>query len=142
LYGANLSRANLSGANLYGADLSSANLSRADLSSANLSGANLSRANLYGANLYGANLSRADLSSANLSYPIYQAQLGQWNIHTNKEHIRIGCMYLTVTKWLQVTEEQSVEMGLRREHYVDYMAFIKWYSKKEVSKSLIQGDAK
>ena len=164
LYGANLSKATLSGAdlskaNLYGANLSGANLSGADLSKANLSGADLSRADLYEtylpkanlsetylyeANLSGADLSKADLSKADLSkatlsganlpYPIYQAFLGQYNVHTNKEYIRIGCKYLTVTKWVAVTQKQAEKMGMGKEHYSDYMDFIKWYSRKPISK--------
>ena len=102
-------RLNLQGTNLYSADLRSADLRSTDLRSANLEG-------------------------ANLSYPIYQASLGQYNIHTNKEYIRIGCKYLTVQEWLGTSEAVAVCMGLNKESYKDYMAFIKWYSTKPISK--------
>lgn len=143
---ANLYRTDLSEANLYGANLSRANLSRADLSGANLykaslygtdlSRVNLSGASLYGTSLSGANLSGADLSGTALSYPIYQAYLGQYYIHTNAEYIRIGCEYRTVQDWLQVTQEQAIVMGLDSGHYKNYMAFIKWYSLQPISKGI------
>jgi hypothetical protein len=158
LSGANLYEANLSGANLYEANLSRANLSRAILSGAILSEANLYGANLYGANLYGANLSGANLfrailyganlSEANLTeanltgailpYPIYQAYLGQFNITTSREYVRIGCHYKTVSEWLVVTKKQAVALGLKEEHYQDYMDFVKWYSRKPVSRGEVK----
>jgi hypothetical protein len=102
-----------------------------------LSVANLSWAYLSWADLSEANLSRAYLSEADLPYQIFQAFLGQYHICTNKEYIRIGCQYLTVSEWLKVTKDHAIKMGLNVGYYSDYMDFIRWYSKKPVSKGIL-----
>jgi uncharacterized protein YjbI with pentapeptide repeats len=114
-------RANLDGANLYGASLDGANLD-----GANLYGANLYRANLYGASLDGANLDGANLDGASCRHtkgliifygPDYQ-------ITATKDFVRIGCEVKTRAEWLAVTEDEACEMGLNRENFPLYRAFI------------------
>jgi len=124
---ADLSRADLFGVDLSGVDLSGADLSRADLSRANLSGANLSRADLFGVDLSGvdlsgADLSRADLSRADLSRAcgIISMQFFGFNIYVQKDNIKIGCEYMTVSNWRNVTVDEAVKMGIKKKHYESY----------------------
>ena len=114
---ADLSRADLFGVDLSGVDLSGADLSRADLSRANLSGANLSRANLSEANLSEADLFRANLFRAN---GIISMQFFGFNIYVQKDNVKIGCKYMTVSDWREVTVDEAVKMGIEKEHYESY----------------------
>ena len=122
LSGADLSEANLFKADLSGADLSGADLSGADLSGADLSGADLSEADLSEADLSGADLSGADLSEANLSGAngIISMQFFGFNIYVQKDKIKIGCKYMTVSDWRKVTVDEAVKMGIKKEHYESY----------------------
>ena len=119
---ANLFKADLSGADLSGANLSEANLFKADLSGADLSGADLSEADLSEADLSGADLSGADLSEANLSGAngIISMQFFGFNIYVQKDKIKIGCKYMTVSDWRKVTVDEAVKMGIKKEHYESY----------------------
>ena len=105
-----------------GADLSEANLYKANLSWADLSGANLSKANLYKANLSEANLSKADLSKADLSGAtgIILIIFSGFNIYVQKNNIKIGCEYLSINKWREVTINQAIKMGIKKERYTSY----------------------
>ena len=128
---------NLSKVDLYGADLSKTNLSetdfsRADLSETNLSGANLSGAHLYRAKLYGAdlsetNLSGTDLSGANLyrANGIISIQFFGFNIYIQKNNIKIGCKYMSITEWHKVTVDKAMKMGIKKEHYELYKILCK-----------------
>ena len=90
-----------------GADLSKANLSKADLSGANLSEANLSK----------ADLSKADLSGAT---GIILIIFSGFNIYVQKNNIKIGCEYLSINKWREVTINQAIKMGIKKERYTSY----------------------
>ena len=110
------------GADLSEANLYKANLSWADLSGANLSGANLSKADLSGANLSEANLFEADLSKADLSGAtgIILIIFSGFNIYVQKNNIKIGCEYLSINKWREVTINQAIKMGIKKERYTSY----------------------
>ena len=103
--------------NLSGADLSRADLSRADLSRADLFGVDLSGVDLSGADLSRADLSRADLSRA---CGIISMQFFGFNIYVQKDNIKIGCEYMTVSNWRNVTVDEAVKMGIKKKHYESY----------------------
>ena len=103
-------------ANLNGADLRGADLREAYLKGAYLNGANLREANLNGAYLHNITCSYA--KGLIVFYgPDYQ-------ITATHQFVKIGCKTKTRDEWLQVTESEACEMGLNRENFALYRAFI------------------
>ncbi len=103
--------ADLRYANLRYADLRSADLRYANLRSANLRYADLRSANLRYADLRYANLRSADLSYADLRYADLRIlQTDIWTCYIQKEHIRIGCKFFTVSEWGNFTDNEISKM--------------------------------
>ena len=126
----NLSDSNLSGSNLRGSNLSYSNLRGSDLrgsdlSDSNLSGSNLRDSNLRGSDLRGSNLRGSDLDP----FDIMQWNGGQFAVTSNGNYISIGCQTRTLRQWMLVSEDEAVGMGLRRELYPQYKAYIEMIAK-------------
>ena len=148
LQGANLRKADLQGANLQGANLREADLRKADLQGANLLEARLCKANLQEANLreaylQGARLCKANLQEANLREAnLQEACLCRANLAdikgkniltfsagkdfawTADQHIKIGCIYNTVSWWLENYKAVGKENGYTEEQIRLYGKFI------------------
>ena len=121
-----LSRSNLSGSNLSGSDLRGSDLSGSDLSGSNLSGSDLSRSDLSGSDLRGSNLSDCDLRDCDLSgsdlsgsdlrdcdlrdCDLRVLQTDIWTVYVQKDTIRIGCQYHSISDWGQFTDDQIANM--------------------------------
>ena len=116
LRGSNLSNCNLSGSDLRGSNLSrsdlrGSNLSNCNLSGSDLRGSNLSRSDLRGSDLRGSNLSRSDLRGSNLSgSDLRVLQTDIWTVYVQKDTIRIGCQYHSISDWGQFTDGQIANM--------------------------------
>ena len=92
-------------------DLSGSDLRGSNLSNCNLRGSNLSNCNLSGSDLRGSNLSRSDLRGSNLSgSDLRVLQTDIWTVYVQKDTIRIGCQYHSISDWGQFTDGQIANM--------------------------------
>ena len=87
----NLSNCDLRGSNLRGSDLSGSDLSDCDLSRSNLRDCDLSRSNLRDCDLR-----------------VLQTDI--WTVYVQKDAIRIGCQYHSISDWGQFTDGQIENM--------------------------------
>ncbi len=106
LRGSDLRGSNLSSSDLRDCDLSDCNLRGSDLSDCDLSDCNLRGSDLRGSNLSGSNLSGSDLSNCNLR--VLQTDI--WTVYVQKDTIRIGCQYHSISDWGQFTDGQIANM--------------------------------
>ena len=124
LRGSNLSGSNLSGSDLSGSDLRGSNLSGSDLRDCNLRGSNLSGSNLSGSDLSDCDLSDCDLSGSDLrdcdlrgsilrGSNLRVLQTDIWTVYVQKDTIRIGCQYHSISDWGQFTDGQIANMHRR-----------------------------
>ena len=87
-------------------DLSGSDLSGSDLSNCNLRGSDLSNYNLSGSNLSGSDLRDCDLRDCDLR--VLQTDI--WTVYVQKDTIRIGCQYHSISDWGQFTDGQIANM--------------------------------
>ena len=109
-----LSNCDLSGSDLSGSDLRDCYLSNCNLRGSNLSGSDLrdcylSDCDLSGSNLRGSNLSDCYLRGSNLR--VLQTDI--WTVYVQKDTIRIGCQYHSISDWGQFTDGQIANMHRR-----------------------------
>ena len=109
LSGSDLSNCDLSGSDLRGSDLSGSNLSGSDLRGSNLSGSDLRGSNLSGSDLLDCDLSRSNLRDCDLR--VLQTDI--WTVYVQKDAIRIGCQYHSISDWSQFTDGQIAKMHRR-----------------------------
>ena len=101
----------LRGSYLSGSDLSRSNLSGSDLSDCDLSGSNLRGCDLRDCDLRGSNLRDCDLSDCDLSRSNLRVlQTDIWTVYVQKNTIRIGCQYHSISDWAQFTDGQIANM--------------------------------
>ena len=74
-----------------------------------LSGSDLSGSDLSNCNLRGSNLSDCDLRGSNLR--VLQTDI--WTVYVQKDTIRIGCQYHSISDWGQFTDGQIANMHRR-----------------------------
>ena len=109
-------KVDLSGSNLSGSDLRGSNLRDCDLRGSDLRGSNLSNCNLRGSNLSDCDLIRSDLSRSDLSdcdlsgSNLRVLQTDIWTVYVQKDTIRIGCQYHSISDWGQFTDGQIANM--------------------------------
>ena len=104
-----LSRSDLSGSDLRDCYLSDCDLSGSDLRGSNLSDCDLRGSNLRGSDLSGSNLSDCNLRGSNLR--VLQTDI--WTVYVQKDTIRIGCQYHSISDWGQFTDDQIANMHRR-----------------------------
>ena len=102
-------KVDLSGSNLSGSDLSNCNLRGSNLSDCDLSNCNLSGSDLRGSNLSDCDLSGSDLRDCDLR--VLQTDI--WTVYVQKDTIRIGCQYHSISDWGQFTDDQIANMHRR-----------------------------
>ena len=79
---------------------------KVDLSGSDLSGSDLSNCNLSGSNLSGSDLRDCDLRDCDLR--VLQTDI--WTVYVQKDTIRIGCQYHSISDWGQFTDGQIANM--------------------------------
>ncbi len=79
---------------------------KVDLSGSDLSGSDLSNCNLRGSNLSGSDLRDCDLRDCDLR--VLQTDI--WTVYVQKDTIRIGCQYHSISDWGQFTDGQIANM--------------------------------
>ena len=99
-------KVDLSRSDLRGCDLSGSDLRGCDLSGSDLSGSDLRDCDLRGSNLRDCDLSDCDLSGSDLR--VLQTDI--WNVYVQKDTIRIGCQYHSISDWAQFTDGQIANM--------------------------------
>ena len=99
-------KVDLSNCDLRGSDLRDCDLRGSDLSGSDLSGSVLRGSDLRGSNLRDCDLSDCDLSGSDLR--VLQTDI--WNVYVQKDTIRIGCQYHSISDWAQFTDGQIANM--------------------------------
>ena len=142
LTGADLRKANLSGANFISAKLDQAYLNRSDLtgaffndaslrfanfSDANLRGARLRRSDLFNASLSGCDVLDADFTGANLSrtnleclQSVFQINGSLYQINAIDDDVRVGCMRMPLSQWLQEADRIGSSKGLTSAYIAEF----------------------
>ena len=116
LIGCDLRGCDLSGSDLSDCDLSDCDLSDCDLSDCDLSGSDLSGCDLSGSYLSGSDLSGSDLRDCDLrgsdlrGSDLRVLQTDIWTVYVQKNTIRIGCQYHSISDWAQFTDGQIANM--------------------------------
>ena len=109
--GAIENKVDLSRSDLSGCDLSDCDLSGSDLIDCDLSGSDLSRSNLSDCDLFRSNLTDCDLFRSNLrDCDLRVLQTDIWTVYVQKDTIRIGCQYHSISDWGQFTDGQIANM--------------------------------